>query len=112
MQKGLYDDLFERIAVAYEELLKHDVEANAVVINGAKYGRLANEILLSRYRHTPMIFGLAVEAKRLPDDWDFIVMRSSQPPMSRYDEIAAENEALKSKLAELKEIIGDIHERF
>ena len=112
MTDGLYKDLFEKIATAQEELLKHCVEANTVIINGKKYAKLAREMELCRFGDTPMIFGLAVEAAyNLPDDWEFIVQHRAQPPMSQYDKLIAENRALKAKLAELKEMLGEAYDR-
>ena len=60
MTHGLYKDLFEKIATAQEELLKHCVEANTVIINGRKYAKLAREVELCRFGFTPMIFGYAM----------------------------------------------------
>jgi hypothetical protein len=63
----IYYELCDRILRAQEEMLKHEVEANTVILNGKKYGA----IFKSGYR--PSIFGMAAECESLPDDWDFIV---------------------------------------
>lgn len=108
MTHGLYDDLFERIATAQEEMLKLCVEANTVIINGKKYAKLAREVELCRFGFTPMVFGLAVEAAyNLPDDWEFIVQRRDYPPMSEFDKLKAENRKLKAKLYKLRDLLGE-----
>ena len=108
MIHGLYGDLFERIATAQEEMLKHCVEANTVVINGKKYGWLANEIWTAKYfGNTPMIFGLAADTANLPDDWDFIVQRRDYPPMSEFDKLIAKNREMKEKFAKIRELLGE-----
>lgn len=78
----IYDDLCERILRAQEELLKHEVEANTVVLNGKKYAKL----MKPGYR--PTIFGMALEVDRmLPDDWDFIVQYREPEPATNADRL-------------------------
>lgn len=107
MAKGLYEELFERVACAQDELLKHAVIANTVVINGKKYARLAYETKMTNFGFRPSIFGLAIEAADLPDDWDFIVQQRSYPPMSYFEAMEKENKELKAKLSRLKDIINN-----
>ncbi len=108
MTDGLYKDLFEKIATAQEELLKHCVEANTVIINGRRYAKLAHEVELCCFGFTPMIFGLAVETSNaLPDDWEFIVQHRTYPPTSEYEKLVKENRALKEKLAKLRALLGE-----
>jgi hypothetical protein len=104
----MYDDLIERILYAQEEMLKHCVEANTVVINGKKYGELAADIQWAMFHdHTPTIVGLAAEVADLPDDWDFIVQNRVYPPLSLLDQTLAENKRLKQKLANLKAMMEE-----
>lgn len=80
----MYTDLCERILAAQEEMLKHEVEANTVVLNGKKYAKL----MKPGYR--PTIFGMALEVDRsLPDDWDFIVQCREPQLATNADRIRA-----------------------
>ena len=104
----MYDDLIERILYAQEEMLKHCVEANTVVINGKKYGKLAAEIQWAMFHsHTPTLVGLAAEAANLPDDWDFIVQNRVYPPMSKLDRLTEENKRLKQKLENIRAMMEE-----
>ena len=93
----IYDDLCERILCAQEEMLKHEIEANTVILNGKKYGALFK----SGYR--PSIFGMAAECERLPDDWDFIVQYREPKLATNADRIRAMSDE------ELAEFIGGIY---
>ena len=105
--KGKYEELMDRLCVAQEELLKREIEANTVVINGKKYGELFDFVFAGKYYHTPSIFGMAIEMANLPNDYDFIVQYRMYPPRSEYDQLCKENEELKDKLNQIKEILGD-----
>lgn len=79
---NIYDDLCERILCAQEEMLKHEIEANTVVLNGKKYAKLMKP------GYYPTIFGMALEVDRmLPDDWDFIVQRREPKIATNADRI-------------------------
>lgn len=80
----MYDDLCARILCAQDEMLKHEIEANTVVLNGKKYAKL----MKPGYR--PTIFGMALEVDRmLPDDWDFIVQYREPKIATNADRIRA-----------------------
>lgn len=106
---GKYDDLFARISVAQEEMLKQMIEPNTVVINGKKYGELCSElqrIWACGYLSTPSIFGMAaVPEMQLPNDYDFVVQHRFDPPISRADSLAAENRKLKETIDKLRQIL-------
>lgn len=108
---GKYDDLFARIAVAQEEMLKKMIEANTVVINGKKYGELCSDlqrIWACGYLSTPSIFGMAaVPEMQLPNDYDFVVQHRLDPPVSRFDSVCAENKRLKETLGKLRQTLEE-----
>ena len=80
----MYDDLCARILCAQEEMLKHEIEANTVVLNGKKYAKL----MKPGYR--PTILGMALEVDRmLPDDCDFIVQYRQPKLATNADRIRA-----------------------
>ena len=78
-----WDELLESIMTAKEELLKHKIEANTVILNGRKYGKLLNG------KHKPSICGMAAEADNLPDEYDFVVQYVETPPVTNADRIRA-----------------------
>ena len=63
----MFEELCDRIREAQEMLLKDNIEANTVVLNGNKYAKYVKP------GYKPMIFGMAIEYDNLPDDLDFIV---------------------------------------
>ena len=68
-------ELMERIVEAENLALKNEIEANAVVINGRKYGMIKDHPGL-----TPTIFGMKVETRPdMPDDWDFFIQQRMEP---------------------------------
>ena len=69
------EELMRRIVEAENVALKNEIEANAVVVNGRKYGMLKN------YRGLPpTVFGMRLETKiDMPDDWDFFIQQ--RPPL-------------------------------
>lgn len=74
---SLTKDLLERIVEAQNIALKNEIEANAVVVNGRKYGMLKNHPGL-----TPTVFGMRLETRvDMPDDWDFFVQQ--RPPQAK-----------------------------
>ena len=80
-----YDELIESILTAQEMLLKHNIEANSVTLNGRKYGKLI-ENLPPNMR--PTVFGMAVKADyALPDDYDFLVQYEPPQPKTNADRI-------------------------
>lgn len=72
----LINSLCQRIYTAYNELLKHEIEANVVILNGKKYAKVLPETMPGCY---PSIIGLKVELANLNDDWDFIVQQRIEP---------------------------------
>lgn len=71
----LTDELMRRIIEAENVALKNEIEANAVVVNGRKYGMLKDHLGL-----IPTVFGLRLETKiDMPDDWDFFIQQ--RPPL-------------------------------
>jgi len=109
MGSGLYDDLFRRIIDAREEFIRHEVEANTVIINGRRYGKLAMKAGdAMRYGYTPSIVGLTAEvAYGLPDDWDFVVLRREQPARSAFDQLREENKRLRKTLEEIADLAAE-----
>lgn len=104
----MYEDLIEKILIAQEEMLKHCVEANTVVINKKRFAKLGAEINRSMLLgNTPMICGLAAVTDDLPDEVEFIVQDRPFPPMSLLDQTLAENKRLKQKLANLKAMMEE-----
>jgi hypothetical protein len=75
--------LMERIVEAQNIALKNEIEANAVVVNGRKYGMLKNRPGL-----TPTVFGMRLETRvDMPDDYDFIVQYREPEPLTNADRI-------------------------
>lgn len=94
----IYDDLCERILCAQEEMLKHGIEANTVVLNGKKYAKLMKP------GYYPTIFGMALEVDRmLPDDWDCIVQYREPKFATNADRIRAMSDE------DLADFIGGIY---
>ena len=80
-----YNELMESILKAKEQMLRHNIEANSVTLNGRKYGMLI-ESLPSNIK--PTIFGMAVKADyALPDDYDFLVQYEPPQPKTNADRI-------------------------
>ena len=68
-------ELMERIIEAENLAIKNEIEANAVVINGRKYGMIKDHPGLR-----PTIFGMRASTRiDMPDDWDFFIQQT--PPM-------------------------------
>ena len=80
-----FNELCESILTAQEEMLKHNIEANSVTLNGRKYGKLL-EFLPPNVK--PTIFGMALKADyALPDDYDFLVQSEPPKPKTNADRI-------------------------
>lgn len=96
-----YDELIERILAVQEIMLKHDIEANSVTLNGRKYGKLIENC---PYNMKPTIFGMAVKADyALPDDYDFLVQYEPPQPKTNADRIRAmTDEELAKKMSGLE----------
>lgn len=106
------EDLFERIIEAQNIMLKNDVEANTVIINSHKYGKLSREIQYKLFHgYTPTIVGLAATTAPLDDEWDFVIMESDYPPQSQYDMLCAENRALREELNRMREMATEFLEK-
>lgn len=104
----MYEDLFDRILTAQDMLLREGVRANTVVINGKKYGRLANDVNLKwRTSYTPAIFGMAVDVDSLPDDYDFVVLCRAEPPRSDHDKLRDKIKELIEKLDKIQTILEE-----
>lgn len=98
--------LIERIVEAQDIALKDGIEANAVVVNGRKYGMLKNRPGL-----TPTVFGMRLETREdMPDNYDFIVQHREPEPLTNADRI---REMTDEELAEyLSSICYDIWKMF
>ena len=76
-------ELMERIVEAENVALMNEINANAVVINGRKYGMLNHHTGLA-----PTIFGMRVETRvDMPDDWDFFLQERPPLVLTNYDRI-------------------------
>lgn len=80
--------LYQRIITAYNELKKHEIEANVVILNGKKYAKVLQETTPGYY---PSIIGLKVELANLHDDWDFIVQQRAEPKTTDWLQEVADN---------------------
>ena len=79
----LTKDLYERIVEAENAALMYEINANAVVINGRKYGMIKHHPGL-----TPTIFGMRAETRvDMPDDWDFFLQERPPLVLTNYDRI-------------------------
>lgn len=97
-----YDELVERILAVQEIMLKSNIEANSVTLNGRKYGKFI-ENCPSHMK--PTIFGMAVKADyALPDDYDFLVQYEPPRPKTNADRIRAMTD---EELADLFISVGD-----
>lgn len=80
-----YNELCERILTAKEEMLKCEIEANSVTLNGRKYGKLVDDCPVGMKQ---TIFGMAVKTDyTMPDDYDFLVQYEPLQPMTNADRI-------------------------
>lgn len=103
---GIYEDMIHRVFDAWEEMMKLQAKANAVIINGRKYGKLADFMYNHTYVKGPTLFGLHIGVDMtMPDDFDFIIGDFWNPPMSDYDKLKADYDALKEKYDQLKELM-------
>lgn len=83
--------LFENILTAHEMLLKDQIIANTVVLNGNKFAKWVKP----GYR--PTIFGMAVEYDNLPEDIDFLVQYKEPKPMTNAGRIRSMTDEELSK---------------
>ena len=81
LTESILSELFRRVTDAKELMLKHEIEANTVVLNNRKYAALVDKL-----KWYPTICGLKAEVAPLMDDVDFIVQRR---PMTNADRIRA-----------------------
>lgn len=103
---GLYDDLIHRVYNAWEEQMKEKVKANVVIINGKKYGKLAEFMFDHRYCSTPTLFGLNIGVDmQMDDDFDFFVSYLYDPPITEYDKRKEEYDALEERVKDLRDAI-------
>ena len=78
-------DLYERIIEAENLAFMNEINANAVVINGRKYGMLKD-----KPGFVPTIFGMRAETKAdMPDEWDFFLQERPPQPKTNADRIRA-----------------------
>lgn len=76
-------ELMNRIVEAENVALMNEINANAVVINGRKYGMIKHHPGL-----TPTIFGMRMETKiDMPDDWDFFLQERPPLVLTNYDRL-------------------------
>ena len=81
----LAKDLYERLIEAENLAIMNEIEANAVVINGRKYGMLKGKPSIP-----PTILGMRAETKDdMPDEWDFFLQERQPPPKTNADRIRA-----------------------
>ena len=108
---GLYADLIHRVYSAYEQRLKDMVKTNTVIINGKKYGRLAEFMFNHEYVNTPALFGLNIGVDmQMDDDFDFFVAYLYDPPITEYDKLKADYDRLKKQYDALREAMGRVEE--
>ena len=81
LTESILSELFRRVTDAKELMLKHEIEANTVVLNNRKYAALVDKL-----KWYPTICGLKAEVAPLMDDVNFIVQRR---PMTNADRIRA-----------------------
>lgn len=83
----MYEELMKSILTAQEQMLKNNIEANSVTLNGRKYGKLIENLPPNI---KPTIFGMAVKADyALPDDYDFLVQYEPPKPKTNRDKLRA-----------------------
>lgn len=76
-------ELMDRIVEAENVAFMNEINANAVVVNGRKYGMLNHHPGL-----TPTIFGMRAETRAdMPDDWDFFLQERPPLVLTNYDRI-------------------------
>lgn len=108
---GIYSDMIHRIYVAYEALMKENVLANAVVINGKKYGKLSSFMFDHTYIPGPLLFGMSVGVDmKMDDDFDFMIGYFPNPPKTEYDKLKADYDRLKKQYDALREAMGRVEE--
>lgn len=96
----IYNELMESILKAKEQMLRHNIEANSVTLNGRKYGKLVENLPPNI---KPTIFGMAVkEEYAMPDDCDFLVQYEPPQPKTNADRIRAMTDE------ELAEFLQDV----
>lgn len=82
-----YNELMESILTAKEQMLRHNIEANSVTLNGRKYGKLVENLPPNI---KPTIFGMVVKAEyAMPDDCDFLVQYEPPQPKTNAGRIRA-----------------------
>ena len=87
-------------------MLKDLVKANTVIINGKKYGRLAEFMFNHQYCHTPTLFGLNVGVDmQMDDDFDFFVTYCYDPPITEYDKLKKRYDELKERCESLSDTL-------
>ena len=106
---GIYEDMIHRVYDAYDELLKEHVMANTVIINGKKYGRLADFMYNHTYIKGPVLFGMSMGVDmKMDDDFDFWIANAWHPPRTDYDKLKSDYDALKEKYEDIKELMNKI----
>lgn len=80
---SIVSELVRRVTEAQELMLKHEIEANTVILNSDKYG------VLMKDRYIPTICGLKAEVAALMDNCDFIVQYRAPEPQTNADKIRA-----------------------
>ena len=77
--ENFFDTLARRIALARDEMLRCEIEANTVVLDSFKFGKLI------RPEYVPTICGMKVELAPLPDEYDFLVQYKTPEVLSLGD---------------------------
>ena len=73
------EKLFKRILEAHELMLKNEIEANTVIINGNKYG------YIKKPGYITTLFGMNVETENMPNDYDFLIQCRPIKPKTNAD---------------------------
>lgn len=106
-----FDKMFEQIRQAKKEAIKHNIKANAIVINNKLQFSKAFNMTFFRemIEMPPMILGLkTIFSDELPDGVDFAILHQDSK-LSQNEEIEKlkqENEELREKLKHIEDILG------
>lgn len=112
-----FDEMFEQIRQAKKEAIKHNIKANAIVINDKLQFSKARFITF-KYSPTtyneivkipPMILGLrTIFSDELPDGVDFAILHNDSilSQKEEIEKLKQENEELREKLKHIEDILG------
>ena len=115
--KNYLDEMFEQIRQAKKEAIKHNIKANAIVIND-KLQFFKERFITFTYSPTnyneiieikPMILGLkTIFSDKLPDGVDFAIFHDDSilSEQEEIEKLKQENEELREKLKHIEDILG------